>query len=321
MPSSKDMSIADLWKNIKEEFKTDREKFKMLLNEVKDIKTSHCNLEGKVNIIEGTVCNVTRDLQNLQSNIARIEQTPLNCDLFIRGVPEKRGEELGAIVLETFKVVNPANSWTIVAAYRLGSGKRRPILVKMQSMAVKNQIMKEKKRKLLNCSEINVNGEKLGTERDIIFFGEHLGPLNARIYYIARRLTKQKLFVHCWTRNGKTFVRKEEGDSPYIINHESNFAEILGASVVANFLADGDNGPSVDGEKADNAEEEHGLLSPTAVDVLNGSNNSNNRSLQQFNESLKFVIECVEKETWKPGGPTRVTRRKNRDAEAVEKPT
>lgn len=164
-------------------------------------------------MLENTVVQLRSTVNELQSSVLRLEQEPLNSNLLIRGIPEQNAEKLKDIVTAVFHSIDDKVKPQLTAVSRMGQKndqKNRPILVKLSSSAMKMQLLTEKRKKQLACSDIVVNGKCLGAATDMIFLGEHLAPINSRLFYIARQLVKKNELLHAWARDGHIFVRKAE---------------------------------------------------------------------------------------------------------------
>jgi len=73
----------------------------------------------------------------------------------------------------------------------------------------------------------NVYNERLRKLRDLnIFISEDLSPAEASIFYKARQLKKSNVVVSTWTKDGRTFVRKEIGQEPIEIHNEHPLLKI-----------------------------------------------------------------------------------------------
>lgn len=232
------MDMQELWEKINAEFKKsrevaakDRESNAKWFKQVEGIKLNQQNLEKKVIANEKSLAVTKMSVVDLQCTVAQLEQERFNNNLVIRGVPEQDGEKVREVVAELIKNVNDTIRYKVVNAHRLGyksTAKDRPILVKFASAEQKSQILREKKKKQINCSEVTVNGTKLGSNKNTVYFGEHLAPINAKLAYIARKLVKKNELAQSWTSNGKVFVRKSgANETPIMIRHESHFVAIL----------------------------------------------------------------------------------------------
>lgn len=199
-------------------------------SDIKDAKIALAKLETKCAQLEAESKEIKSDFADLQTTVARLSQHNVNTNILIRGVPEKSGEKLPEAVATIIKFVDEKNKHKILSTHRVGksvAGKTRAILVQLSSSHEKLQLLALKRKKNVKCSDISVQGKKLGDENDVVYFGEHLAPFNARIYYIARQLVKKKELHSCWVRNGIVSVRKAEGQEPLNVYHENQFAEVV----------------------------------------------------------------------------------------------
>lgn len=204
-------------------------------NEVKDLKKEHLQLVSKVSAVEASHIKLSNKVDRHQAVLSRLEQGPLNANLLIRGINENKSEKLPNIAGACFKAVDSKIKFSILSARRVGKkqdNQNRAILVQLSSTTAKTQLMNAKRKKPLAASNVVVEGKCLGGPDDLIYFGEQLGSLNSRIYFVARQLVKKGQLHSTWTRNGVVSVRKCEGDDPQDILDEDAFKDLFTSDVL-----------------------------------------------------------------------------------------
>lgn len=169
--------------------------------------------EGKFEIIIQENINLKTKVKTLESRLEEIEQySRVNC-LEINGVPEKKNEN----VFDIIKVVGNSlgveiREEMVDACHRMGSrqdGKSRGIIVKFTHRNVKEDVLhKRKVKRNFNSHDINFTD----SPTEVIYVNESLSPARRKILNAARALKREKGFTFVWVKNGRIFLRKNEGD-------------------------------------------------------------------------------------------------------------
>lgn len=234
------LTLQDLLAFMEAEAEKNNERFEksnQRLDEIKALATKQLELEVKYTALEAAHeelkaehIKLKGDHYNLVGIVSRFEQEPLNANIMVRGVPELANEKLHDVIHAIIKLVDDKLSIKISAAFRVGpkvTGQHRSILVKLSSSRIKSQLLAAKRKVKVDCSAVVVNGKAIGGPGETVYFGEHLASLNARTFYIARQLVKKKQLLHAFTRNGRVWVRKGEGEDAQLVTNESQFSDIL----------------------------------------------------------------------------------------------
>lgn len=135
----------------------------------------------------------------------------------LNGIPEAKNEN----VIEVIKSVGTALGMNITeemidACHRLGAKqdrKVRGIIVKFTRRTIKGNMLHKRKVKR------NFNTHDLGfkdLQADVVYINESLSPARRKILNAARALKREKGYSYVWVRNGRIFLRKNEGD-PVIV--------------------------------------------------------------------------------------------------------
>lgn len=208
-------------------------KMDILLNKFEEVELKldkrMSKLENKYESIKKNVAKSEKNMDNLHAEVSRmksrlnmIEQEHLRSDIIVRGLKEieKSEQELDQLV---FYVLNSLSNQIvdsdIAMIKRLGNNSEdkstppkspRPVLVRFRMEKTKEDLMKRKREKNLNCSMITYKEVKIGTATDVIYFGDNLTPLNASLYFDARQLRKKEVVKYAWTKMGSVYVRKDD---------------------------------------------------------------------------------------------------------------
>lgn len=223
-------TISDLAKLIQSE----SEKAAARHEEIKSIKVQQNQQESRIVVLETVNCYLNQEVKTLAIALAEMQQEPLKSNVTVRGVPEIETSDatLESLVTAIMEKAEPNAEYQIQSVKRVGAkktGSHRPILIKFMSATDKEQFLNERE-KGLNCADIIFNGNALGTEDKQIFFGDHLGPLSAKISFLTRSLKKRGVFKYTWVRNVKIYVRVSDGDVAIQIRHVDQLKDLVRAS-------------------------------------------------------------------------------------------
>lgn len=150
-----------------------------------------------------------------------LQQATLERNVIIRNVGEIEKNEQDLLTV-TQLIINKTNIDVpvhVAAVRRLGraiEGKSqiRPILLTLESPAEKDRVMAAKRKVVVKGSEIVFETKAVGSDKQFIYFDEHLTKQTADLYYAARQLRKMQLVKYVWIRRGKLYAKKRDGDQP-----------------------------------------------------------------------------------------------------------
>lgn len=222
--------IMNFMKNKFEMFEAANDKW---YKKVDSLNASHIKLVKDVGCIKVSQAQVQNDVKDLEVAVSRLEQLQLCSNMLVNGVPEAENEsakDLKEIMAEIVKAVDENIKYKF-STHRLGrkvNDRHRPILVKFNSSMEMSTFLKAKKKKVLSCDQVVVNGISIGGRNDVIYCSEQLVPFISRLFFVARKLVKKKVLERAWVRGGKVFVVKLDNESPVYICHESQFASCMG---------------------------------------------------------------------------------------------
>ncbi|CAH0404824.1 unnamed protein product [Chilo suppressalis] len=107
--------------------------------------------------------------------------------------------------------------------------KNPPIIMELDSSILKRDILG--KTKLFNTkNKQKLHAKHLGfttNEDTLVFATEQLSPKGARLFFLARDLSKSKSYKFCWTSFGRVYVRKDEKCSIITIKNEAQIHHLL----------------------------------------------------------------------------------------------
>jgi hypothetical protein len=155
------------------------------------------------------------------------EQTAKLYNVEIRGVHQTDAEQLPEIIKQIAKVIgcdlNINEVDFIVRTRTRNKNSPRPIIVKFLRRMSRDTFLAQvrAKKKRITTKDIGVEG--LPTD---IIVSEHLTIKNKMLFYQTRLLAKEKQYKFAWTRNGKIFLRKDEGTHRIFIGSEKDLETI-----------------------------------------------------------------------------------------------
>lgn len=169
--------------------------------------------EEKFDAIIQENVNLKKKVKTLETQLDDLEQySRVNC-LELNGIPETKNEN----VCDVIKVVGTAlgmqiNEDMIDACHRMGTkqeGRKRGIIVKFTRRSVKEEMLQKRKvKRNFNTHDLNFKD----TQADVVYINESLSPARRRILNAARALKREKGYTFVWVKNGRIFLRKNEGD-------------------------------------------------------------------------------------------------------------
>jgi hypothetical protein len=184
-------------------------KFKTLLEtENEKLKTLVVEQGKRIKKLEAD-----NDMLNKRMNA--YEQYSRRSNVQINNIPSVQGESIEAIVCEMGQKVGVPIVFNtdVQAAHRVPTkGTVEPIIVKFTNRQVRNKFIIEARKAKLQCNQLESTKNLLFSagSQSKIFVSDHLTPANAKIFYEARKIVKEKKAKSTWTRDGKIFIKKTD---------------------------------------------------------------------------------------------------------------
>lgn len=107
--------------------------------------------------------------------------------------------------------------------------KDTPIIIEIGSTILRNDILRSckifniKNKDKLRAIHLGFNKE----ENTPIFVAEQLTAKGARLFYLARDLSKSKNYKFCWTSFGKIYIRENESSPVILISNEAQIHHLI----------------------------------------------------------------------------------------------
>lgn len=162
----------------------------------------------------------TIEIQQLSTQINDLEQYTRRNNVEIRGLPLQDGEDLLKTVNEVAVKLQlpPLSEADYDAVHRLPSKSKEqapPIIIKFKSRQTRDKWLGQK------------NKLKSPLERGSpVFLCENLTALNKKLLWQCRSVAKDKGYQYVWVRNGRIFVRREDGTKAVQIKHINDLATL-----------------------------------------------------------------------------------------------
>lgn len=191
---------------------------------VKKIENLQAECKGSKEVIK--VLENRLDYLERQARVASLElkNIPLS-------TPENKATLIGIVEKIGHIVNNPVTGNEVKEIFRIktkNTDSPGSVIVDFVSSSIKERFFKsiktynkENKHNRLNTSLLQNSGPKTS-----IYVSEALTAKSKRLHYLAREFIKNSDFEHCWTSNGKIYVRKREGLPSRLISSEEDLVNL-----------------------------------------------------------------------------------------------
>lgn len=238
--SFSDLSMDDkfnqLWSKSCSESATAKQRHEEVTCRLKTLSLRVDKIESCTVKLEQKHQMVCSEVVKLKSKVNELEQSTLNCDLIIRGVPEveQSADDLYTIVQLILQKLNIPPTFNISTVQRLGkpreqnrSAGSRYILLQLSQKNEKDNILAAKKKIKITCDQLILDNDRpVGSGKQIIYFDERLTKTTSELFYAARLLRKDRIIKHAWVRNGIVHIRKEDKSVAVRITEQSQLREL-----------------------------------------------------------------------------------------------
>ncbi|KAJ8719765.1 hypothetical protein PYW08_011940 [Mythimna loreyi] len=173
----------------------------------------------------------TESKQTISELIAKIdslEQSARSCNIEICNIPERRNEDLIALITSIGSSINyNLKQSDIISIHRVPHAHRdndRPknIIVKLNSRILRdNNLSAYRINKGLNTGKLGLSGKSLP-----IYMHEHLTLKNKILFRQCRDAAKANNYRFLWVKHGTILVREREGTKSFAIRSPEDIAKI-----------------------------------------------------------------------------------------------
>lgn len=201
-----------------DEFKKSMDSFNSI---VKDLQTKNAALENENKQLKEQV--VQLDIRLLrQEQRSRIES------IEVSGIPEIKGEKCEEVIFELAEAVGlQPKGGDVQVAHRVKtfSGKHPyPIVCQLRSRATASAWLTTMKQKR-NLSAKDINSQFPDSR---VFVNEHLVPRLKRLLMETKRRAKECGYRYTWSKEGRIFVRRADGEQPLEITGQDDLKKMTG---------------------------------------------------------------------------------------------
>ncbi|CAG4959175.1 unnamed protein product [Colias eurytheme] len=221
---------------------------------IKEIQQSNNNIDSSIAILTSQNEEYKRKIQEmeiqakrdkeyitlLEEKVEDLQRDNLKRNIEFKNVPaltNETKEDLINMTLQLSKNIDcKIEKSDIKDIYRVRSNNRNNdsnknsrIIIELTSTMLKRDVLRMTKSfNIRNKSKLQAKHLGFTSNEDTpIFVTEHLTPKGARLFFLARDLTKSKNFKFCWTSFGRVFVRKDETSPIIVIKNESQVHHLL----------------------------------------------------------------------------------------------
>lgn len=206
-------------------------------NSITFLSNQNDELFKKINLLEIQTRKDREYITTLEDKIEDMQRSSRKTCFEIKNVPKKSNEtkdELVNMILNLSRNVNckieKSDIKDIFRVQGRKEGKKdTPIIIEIGSTIQRNDILR-------SCKIFNIkNKDKLRAihlgftkeESTPIFVSEQLTAKGARLFYLARDLSKSKNYKFCWTSFGKIYIRENESSPVILIRNEAQVHYLL----------------------------------------------------------------------------------------------
>lgn len=233
--SSQKNELDNITSNLKEIQQSNHD----IHNSIAVLTSQNEDFQKKIDHLECKLRTENENISILQDKIEDMQRENRKTNVEIKNVPRKNNEskeDLMQMILSLSKSIGcNAQRTDIKDIYRIydkknAEKKNTPVIVEMGSTILKTDMLKLCKSYNIRNSRNRLQAKHLGfttNEHEPIYVSEHLTPKAARLYFLARDLTKSNQYKFCWTSFGRVYTRKEETSPVIQIRNESQVHQLL----------------------------------------------------------------------------------------------
>ncbi|CAG4967489.1 unnamed protein product [Colias eurytheme] len=212
-------AIVKEFKPIKEELSQLKDSMNFINSSYEEFKRDIESYKSKVLALENQNIRLINAVDDLQSRINQSEQQLRQNNVELQCVPERNNEDLVKIVNNLCTTIQSnINEKDILHCTRTAKANRasnrpRSIIIQLSSAKVRDELLastskynKSNPQNKLNSTHLGISGAS-----SPVYVSEHLSPANKAIHAATRIKAKDKGYKFVWIRNGRIYLRKNEG--------------------------------------------------------------------------------------------------------------
>lgn len=181
-------------------------------NEFSDIKKENEQLHARNKLMN-------EHLVELQNKVRNLEQYSRRSNVEISGIPSSPNEDVTAIVKDVGSAIGLAiQPGDVAAAHRIPTYKKDripSIVVQFRDRGLRDVCLtKFKEKKSMSANQVN----KQFPQHQRVYVNEHLTPENKLFLSNLKKKGRELNYAFVWCREGKFFIRKNEGGKVQRVN-------------------------------------------------------------------------------------------------------
>lgn len=165
-------------------------------------------------------------ISEMKSDIVDLKQYSRRLNIEVSNLPEIPNENMTTTVENILKELDVDLKDKIVTAHRVPTVKKnkiKPIIIQFNSMEAKSNFMKKAKSKHINANAVYSNLDSTVP----VYFNDHLCAELKQLLYQCKCFKRDNNFKFCWNRNGKIFLRKDEGSRVFCVKSISDLTNVI----------------------------------------------------------------------------------------------
>lgn len=167
-------------------------------------------------------------MRSLESKIETLEQQARQCNVEISNLPEKRNENLPAIIQAIGNVLkSPISLNDIVAVHRVPHAhqqttRSKNVVLKFSSRQQRDNLLSSfRKAGSLKSDQVGINGTSMS-----IYINEHITLSKKLLFRKTRAAANKHDYKYVWIRGGTILVRERDSAGSFAIRGDNDLTKI-----------------------------------------------------------------------------------------------
>lgn len=194
-----------------------------LKKELREVKTDLRREHAEKNTMKEKLERQNKEIDDLKANVESLLVKEKAALAEVKGIPKKEGEALKDIIISVAKAAGlqlKAADIKDVYRNRAMMGKLDLITVIFHDENVRNDFIVKCRKARLTLHAIKYDGS------ESIYVNESLTWYTRKLFNAAQIFKKKEQYQFCWIKNGKVFLRKEQGSKIFSVRNEGDLVNI-----------------------------------------------------------------------------------------------
>lgn len=196
---------------------------------ISDHNTKILQIENKISemqAIQSALDLANKEITELKIDAAEKEQRSRLNNIEIKGLPEKKNENLYGIVDTISKKIGceiPKAQINYIARVPTHNPKEKSIIISIHNRYIKEDFIAAARlhKGLLSSDFLSDDSAHR------VFINDHLTPAIKRLLSLTKRIAKEKAYSFVWVKHCKIHVRKNDSSKVLVILRESDLNKIM----------------------------------------------------------------------------------------------